>query len=97
MSRHLVIVVGHPSMTVELPGEITFDPPVAPDQARVSIALSVAQAVRPHLHHQPPTKQVVRDAGGHISEIQDHPAASRDVLAALVGWRIAGELLGADE
>lgn len=93
MSKYTVTVVGHPPLDIELPRVLKFSAPATPDQARQAIAYEVQKVCLPHLHDVPLTKQITRNEQGQLAAIIEHPATSRESLAAAVGWALSREIL----
>lgn len=98
MSTYRVTVIGHDRpVRVTLPDRIDFAEPVSDADARFAIARVVAEAVLPDVHDVPAGKDLERDAAGQVQRSLDRAAVSRNVVAAQVGWVVAGAVLGADE
>ena len=96
MSTFHVTVIGHDQpIRVTLPDRIEFAEPVSDADARFALARVVAEAVLPVVHDVPAGKDLERDASGQVQRSLDRAAVSRNVVAAQVGWEVAGKHLEA--
>ena len=95
MTVYDVTIPGHDPLTVEVADRVEFTEPVTDTLARQALAQTIGLAVLPKLHDVPAAKEVERGANNQIERLIDRPATSRDVLAAYVGWEVAGKHLEA--
>ena len=92
MTAYDVTIPGHDPMTVEVADRIEFTEHVSDAQARQALAQTIGLSVLPKLHDLPAAKEVER-RDNQITRLVDRPATSRDVLAAYIGWEVAGKHL----
>ena len=99
MTTYRVTVAGRAQpLAVEVSDRIEFPEPLSDADARFQIAQAVAQAVLPNLSDVPASKEIERDTEGRMDRVIDRPPVPRNVLAAQVGWQVAGaHLAGATD
>ena len=97
--KYVVTVEGHDPLSVEVANQLRLPKPAANlAEARSAIAQGIAASVLPKLHDLGPSKELERDGSGQITIIRERPAMPANVLAAQVGWQVAGRVLeGAEE
>lgn len=96
MTKYDITVAGRKQpLQVEVADHTRFSEPLSDTDARLCLAKAIGEIVLPELHDIPAAKEVERDGTGQIQRLIDRPATSRNVLAAAIGWEVAGKHLAA--